>query len=229
MHHFLVRMYILQGKSLAMIFVYQKINALKKFFFLKIWPHCPICNLCVYIQSYSTLCHPVDCSPPGSSVHGIFQAWILEWVVISSSRGFSWPRDWTPVSCISCIGGRFFTSWATGEAPALCGDFTILHLQRICLRMPGSLQPCHQNSLLKFGMCQCGEIDYSLVIFVCIFLFMSEVECFFIWLRPICILLFAGALCHQFLVLAMPLFKGKLPAWLSIAPIYYSLLIQLYF
>ena len=122
------------------------------------------------------------------------------------------------------LAGGFFTSWASGESPALCGDFTILHLQR----MPGSLQPCHQNSLLNFGMCQCDEIDYSLVIFICIFLFMSEVEYFFIWLRAICILLFAHALCHQFLVLAMPLFKGKLPAWLSIAQIHYSVLIQFY-
>ena len=45
-----------------------------------------------------TLCHPVDCSPLGSSVHGIFQARILEQVAISSSRGSAWPRDWTLVS-----------------------------------------------------------------------------------------------------------------------------------
>ena len=56
-------------------------------------------------QSCPTLCDPIDCSPPGSSVHGIFQARILEWVAISFSRGSSWPRDWTWVSHIS---GRFF-------------------------------------------------------------------------------------------------------------------------
>ena len=54
--------------------------------------------VCVYTQSCLTLCDPVDCSPPGSSVHGILQARILEWVAISSSRGSSWPRDWTLVS-----------------------------------------------------------------------------------------------------------------------------------
>ena len=43
---------------------------------------------------------PVDCSPPGSSVHGISQAWILEWSAISFSRGSSWPRNGTLVSCI---------------------------------------------------------------------------------------------------------------------------------
>ena len=47
---------------------------------------------------------PIDCSPPGSSVHGILQARILEWVAMSSSRGSSWLRDWTPNSNVSCIG-----------------------------------------------------------------------------------------------------------------------------
>ena len=61
----------------------------------------------LYAQLCLTLCDPMDCSPPGSSVHGTFQVRILEWVAISSSRGYSWPRDWTPVSCISCIAGRF--------------------------------------------------------------------------------------------------------------------------
>ena len=55
----------------------------------------------------------MDCSPPGSSVHGIFQAWILEWVAVSFSRGSSWPRDRTRVSRIV---GRRFTVWATREA-----------------------------------------------------------------------------------------------------------------
>ena len=51
-----------------------------------------------------TLCDPMDCSPLGSSVHGILQARILQWVAISSSRGSSWPRDQTHISCVSCIG-----------------------------------------------------------------------------------------------------------------------------
>ena len=55
-----------------------------------------------------TLCHPTDCSPPGSSVHRILQARILEWVVVPFSRGSSRSRDQ-----ISCIAGRFFTIWAT--------------------------------------------------------------------------------------------------------------------
>ena len=48
-------------------------------------------------QSCLTLCDPMDCSPPGSSVYGISQARIPEWVVISFSKGSSWPRDWIHV------------------------------------------------------------------------------------------------------------------------------------
>ena len=63
---------------------------------------------CLCSQSSLTLCDPVNCSPSGSSIYGILQTRILEWIAISYSRGSSWPRDWT---CVSCIGGRFFTTW----------------------------------------------------------------------------------------------------------------------
>ena len=56
------------------------------------------------LQSCPTLCNSMDCSPPGSSVQGIFQARILEWIIMPSFRGSSWPRDWTHVSHASCIG-----------------------------------------------------------------------------------------------------------------------------
>ena len=66
-------------------------------------------------QLRPTLCDPMDYnSLPTSSVHGILQARILEWVAIFFSRGSSWPKDWTWVSCIS---GGFFTLWATRKAP----------------------------------------------------------------------------------------------------------------
>jgi len=58
------------------------------------------------VQLSPTLCNPMDYSPPGSSVHGILQTRILEWVAVPFSRGFSRPRDRTQVSCIA---GRFFT------------------------------------------------------------------------------------------------------------------------
>ena len=57
-------------------------------------------------------CEPMDCSPPGSSVHGILQGTTLEWVAVPFSRGSSWPRDWTPVSCL--VGG-FFTPEPPGK------------------------------------------------------------------------------------------------------------------
>ena len=64
-------------------------------------------------QWYPTLCDPMDCSLSGSSVHGILQARILEWVAIPFSKGSSWPKDQTQVSCIA---GRLFTIWTTRKA-----------------------------------------------------------------------------------------------------------------
>ena len=63
-----------------------------------------LCMCAKLLQSCSTLCNLMDHSPPASSVHGILQGRILEWVVISSPRGSSWPRDQTHVSYIFCSG-----------------------------------------------------------------------------------------------------------------------------
>ena len=64
-------------------------------------------------HSCPTLCDPMDCSTPRSSVHGTLQVRTLEWVAISFSRVSSTPRDWT---WVSCIAGIFFAIWATREA-----------------------------------------------------------------------------------------------------------------
>ena len=75
-----------------------------------IYPSIFSCSLKALVaQSCPTLCGPMDCSPPGSSAHGILQARILEWVATPPSRGSSRPRDQTRVSCTA---GRVFT----GEA-----------------------------------------------------------------------------------------------------------------
>ena len=66
-------------------------------------------------QSCPTLCDPLDCGSPGSSVHGISQARILEWVASFSSRGSSQPRDRTQISSVSPIAGSFFTSEPSGR------------------------------------------------------------------------------------------------------------------
>ena len=82
-------------------------------------------HACTPAQSCPTLCYPVNCSPPGSPVHGISQARILEWVAISSSRGSSWPRDWT---WVSCTAGRHFIIWTTREALLLLSSFSRVQL-----------------------------------------------------------------------------------------------------
>ena len=72
-------------------------------------------TVCVLItRLYPILYDPMDCSPPGSSVHGILQARIPEWVAISFSRESSGPRDRT---WVSCIADGWFTIWTTREAP----------------------------------------------------------------------------------------------------------------
>ena len=76
-------------------------------------------------QSCPALRDTVDCSPPGSPVHGTLWGRILEWVDIPFSRGPSWPRDQTQVSCIA---GRFFTIWATRETVIL----TVINLWTVC-------------------------------------------------------------------------------------------------
>ena len=63
------------------------------------------------LQLCPTLCNPMDCSPPGFSVHKILQARILEWVAISYSRGSSWPKDLTCVCCVFCIDRWILCHW----------------------------------------------------------------------------------------------------------------------
>ena len=87
---------------------------------------------------------PMHCSLLGSSVHGILQAKILEWVAMPSSRGSSPPSDWTHVSCISCIAGGFFTHWGTWE---------VLILFSVALLVPSVVPP---QSLLHNSVKACN-------------------------------------------------------------------------
>ena len=112
--------------------------------------------LYLWVQSLNCvpLCKPLDCSPPSSCVHGIFQARILEWVAISFPRGSSRPRDGTQFSCISFIGRQILYHWATlfflfshESCPALCNpmdcsisDFPLLHY--LLAAAAKSLQSC---------------------------------------------------------------------------------------
>ena len=67
------------------------------------------------LQLCPILRDPMDCSPPGSSVHRILQAGTLEWLAMPSSKEYSLPRDWTHVFCGSCTAGEYFNCWATRE------------------------------------------------------------------------------------------------------------------
>ena len=82
--------------------------------------HSP-CTCAKSLYSCLTLCDPMDYNLPGSSVHGILQARILEWVAISHSRGSSWPRDQTHVSFISCIGRRVLYNQHHMGSPTVLG------------------------------------------------------------------------------------------------------------
>ena len=90
----------------------------------------------------------MDCSLPGSSVPGISQARILEWVAMPSSRGSSWPRNWTRVSYIA---GGFFASWATREAhtdPMWSYSFPSLRIPSI----PGWILSLHLQHWFSFAL-----------------------------------------------------------------------------
>ena len=116
-------------KSLFIYFIYSSVYLL----ILKQTKKNEVANSC------PTLCNPKDCSPPGSSVQGILQARLLEWVAISFSRGSSWPRDWTQVS------------WIAGD---------LLHCRQILLptetlgKPPVNLIPLIYPPPLLFGSCK---------------------------------------------------------------------------
>ena len=115
---------LLLGKNTKKILIQVHMWACMKFFGFFFVFFCPAISVVWEIGKYKilvtqlcpTLCNPAVCSLPGSSVHGILQAIILEWVAIPFSRGSSQPRDWTQVSYIA---GRFFTIWAISKCLSL--------------------------------------------------------------------------------------------------------------
>ena len=97
--------FTLKKKHLSKLKILFHIRSLRNHLELK-WSESEV----LVTQYCPTLCSPIDCSLPGSSVLGILQARIPVWVAIPFSRKSSWPRVWTQVSCIA---GTFFTVWAT--------------------------------------------------------------------------------------------------------------------
>ena len=102
------------------------------------------------IQSCPTLWDSTNCSPTGSSVHGILQARILEWVAIPFSRGFSWCRDLT---WVSCLAGRFFTVWAIGRAKILHLSLLYLFFFLKCRALKDTVQAIKIWTGLTFKFC----------------------------------------------------------------------------
>ena len=93
----------------------------------------------------------VDRSPPGSSVHGILQAGILKWGAMPSPRGSSWRRNWTRVSCLLALAGRFFTTSSTWEALSI--DSSIYLRQWYFVLFTNRLNIC-QECYLVITLCQ---------------------------------------------------------------------------
>ena len=89
--------------------------------------NCEKCQSLSHVQ----LCNSMNCYKPGSSVHRILEARILEWVAIPFTRGSSWPRDQT---LVSCIVGRFFTAWTAREAQC----FPLTYDKRLTMGFPGA-------------------------------------------------------------------------------------------
>ena len=102
---------------------------------------CSVTELCL------TLCTPMNCSPPNSSVHGISQARILEWVAMFFSRGSFWIRDWIR---ISCIGRRILYHWATCETPHC--PIPVDYCSCCCYDLPS--EPLDQWAFLSILKCK---------------------------------------------------------------------------
>ena len=103
------------------------------------WPPCPSPTLKKSLQLCPILCDPVNCSLSGSSVHGILQEGILEWVAMPSSGGSSQPRDWTLISHVSWIGRRVLyhlhhhLSFVWSNYPDFCENHFFVFLCRLTI------------------------------------------------------------------------------------------------
>ena len=116
--------------------------------------------LSVYVlvtQSCLTLCDPMDCSLPGSSVHGLSQARILQWVAIPFSGGSSQLRDRNPISYVSCIGRWFFTTGATWEAPSSPKHVSTENLRTRTYLPIGSWMELAQDLKMKIAWLEGGS------------------------------------------------------------------------
>ena len=117
-------------------------------------------QLLSHAQLFATLWNP-----PGPSVDGVFHARILKWVAISSSRGSSWPRDQTHISCISCMAREILYHWATREAPILpyypVNGSEYLSKNGICC-LQKFKGPIRHFTYLIVGGVRCNHLSFTL-------------------------------------------------------------------
>ena len=105
-------------------------------------------TVCSVTQLWLSLCHLKDCSPLGSSVHGIFQARILQWVVFCYSRVSSWPRNGTHIFCVSCTDSQILYHCATWEAHSK--DFIPWHMHHcVCIQLVSDLANISLNAWIQ--------------------------------------------------------------------------------
>ena len=116
---------------------------------------------CVRPQLCSTLCDPMDSSLPDSSAHDILQTRILVWVAISSSRGSSWPRHWTCISCVSCFGSQILYHWVSQEAPWPLQSLSFILQGRRCVQANTGIRKMSIKS--NVGLLQ--ELEYMITTF----------------------------------------------------------------
>ena len=126
-------------------------------------------GVCALAWPVSRVCNPMDCSPPGSSVHGISQARVLEWAASSSSRGSSQPRDRTHVFCISCISRWILYHCAKCSLPQFPGKPHSRHPSSCSLKQPSrrllstpDVIPVVRFLLLvRFSLCEVDGICFT--------------------------------------------------------------------
>ena len=126
----------------------------------------------VKVKLCLTLCDPIGCSLPGSSVHGILQARVLEWVAISFSRGSSWPRDRTQVSHVV---GRCFTIWANREN---CSHEIKRHLllgRKVMINLHSTLKS--RDITLPTKVCLVKAMFFPIVMYGCESWTIKKAEC----------------------------------------------------
>ena len=100
-----------------------------------------------WLQTGLTLCDPMDCTPPGSSAHGILQVKILEWAAVSFSRGPCWPRDWTHVSMSPALASGFFATRCFILLFMYNVIYFFVHARSSLL--PGLFSSCREQGLLS--------------------------------------------------------------------------------